>query len=206
MPSIENESKMNSRPLIAIVNPNTLAVIGLRQLLQQVLPIMEVSVFRSFEELMLDNPEQFFHYFIPVSLVLEHRHFFLEHQNKTIILTTSTDPHAQLNGFHSVCINVPEDQLVKSFLILEQYAHGKGQHLPTMPKSLTSKILSDREIEVLCLIVQGYINKEIASQLNIGMTTVITHRKNIMEKLGMKSVSSLTIYAVMNGYVDINKI
>ena len=54
--------------------------------------------------------------------------------------------------------------------------------------------------------MQGYINKEIADQLNIGLTTVITHRKNIMEKLGMKSVSALTIYAVMHGYVDINKI
>ena len=54
--------------------------------------------------------------------------------------------------------------------------------------------------------MQGFINKEVADQLNIGMTTVITHRKNIMEKLGMKSVSALTIYAVMHGYVDINKI
>ena len=50
---------------------------------------------------------------------------------------------------------------------------------------------------------QGYINKEIADKLNIGLTTVITHRKNIMDKLGMKSVSALTIYAVMHGYVDI---
>ena len=40
----------------------------------------------------------------------------------------------------------------------------------------------------------------------VGLATVITHRKNIMEKLGMKSVSALTIYAVMHGYVDINKI
>ena len=68
------------------------------------------------------------------------------------------------------------------------------------------KILSDREIEVLALIVQGLINKEIADRLNIGITTVITHRKNIMDKLGMKSVSALTIYAVMHGYVDISKI
>ena len=68
------------------------------------------------------------------------------------------------------------------------------------------KMLSDREIEVLSLIVQGFINKEIADRLNIGLTTVITHRKNIMEKLGVRSVSALTIYAVMNGYVDINKI
>ena len=53
---------------------------------------------------------------------------------------------------------------------------------------------------------QGYINKEIAERLNIGLTTVITHRKNIQDKLGMKSVSALTIYAVMHGFVDINKI
>ena len=67
-------------------------------------------------------------------------------------------------------------------------------------------LLSNRELEVMALIVQGYINKEIADKLNIGLTTVITHRKNIMEKLGIKSVSALTIYAVMNGYVDIHEI
>ena len=91
-------------------------------------------------------------------------------------------------------------------MILEQHAHGKGENLPPMPEILNRKILSDREIEVMSLIVQGYINKEIADKLNIGLATVITHRKNIMDKLGMKSVSALTIYAVMHGYVDINKI
>jgi DNA-binding CsgD family transcriptional regulator len=75
-----------------------------------------------------------------------------------------------------------------------------------MPKVLQQKILTDREIEVMSLIVQGFINKEIADKLNIGIATVITHRKNIMDKLGMKSVSALTIYAVIHGYVDINKI
>ena len=95
---------------------------------------------------------------------------------------------------------------MRSLLMLEQNAHGGGQRFPSTLKTLKTKILSDREIEVLSLIVQGYINKEIADQLNIGMTTVITHRKNIMDKLGVKSVSALTIYAVMHGYVDINKI
>ena len=66
--------------------------------------------------------------------------------------------------------------------------------------------LTDREIEVLSLIVQGYINKEIADKLNISLSTVITHRRNIMEKLNAKSVSALTIYAVMQGFVDITNI
>ena len=111
-----------------------------------------------------------------------------------------------LSRFHCLCINVPEKELVRSLLMLEQHAHANGKNLPEMPKVLQRRILSDREIEVLSLIAQGKINKEIADQLNIGMTTVITHRKNIVDKLGMKSVSALTIYAVMHGYVDINKI
>ena len=58
----------------------------------------------------------------------------------------------------------------------------------------------------MTLIVKGMINKEIADRLNIGLTTVVTHRKNIMDKLSIKSVSQLTIYAVMHGYVSINDI
>ena len=196
---------MNQRPRIAIIDSNTLAVLGLRQILQNVMPIIQVDNFRTWDEL-LAAADNFVHYFVSMSIVLEHRSFFMERRRQTIVLTTSSDPQTQLSGFHSLCINVPEDELVKSILRLQQGAHGEGQNMPPMPKVLQSRILSDREVEVLSLIVQGYINKEIADQLNIGMTTVITHRKNITEKLGMKSVSALTIYAVTHGYVDINKI
>ena len=196
----------NFHPKIAVVDGNTLAAIGLRQMLQAVMTsMMQVDVFGSFAELEANEPEGYVHYFVAMNLVLENRNFFLEHRRKTIVLTTSTAPNAQMRDFHSLCINQPEKQLVKSLLMLEQYAHGQGQNLPKMASG-REKMLSDREIEVLSLIVQGFINKEIADRLNIGLTTVITHRKNIMEKLGVRSVSALTIYAVMNGYVDINKI
>lgn len=66
--------------------------------------------------------------------------------------------------------------------------------------------LSAREIEVLTLIARGRINKEIADKLHISLTTVISHRKNITEKLGIKSVAGLTIYAVMHGYVEADSI
>lgn len=58
----------------------------------------------------------------------------------------------------------------------------------------------------MSLIVKGYINKEIANMLNISLATVVTHRRNIMDKLGFKSVSALTIYAVTRGYVDIGEV
>ncbi|MBR5918828.1 MAG: response regulator transcription factor [Prevotella sp.] len=195
----------NFRPKIAIVDGNTLAAIGLRQMLQTVMPMMQVDVFGSFAELEANEPEGYFHYFVAMNLVLENRSFFLEHRRKTIVLTTSTDPNVQMRDFHSLCVNQSENQLVKSLLMLEQHAHGQGRNLPQMPTT-KEKILTNREVEVLSLIVLGFINKEIADRLNIGLTTVITHRKNIMEKLGVRSVSALTIYAVMNGYVDINRI
>lgn len=67
-------------------------------------------------------------------------------------------------------------------------------------------LLSDREIEVLQLLAQGYTNKQIADHLNISVHTVNTHRKNISQKTGIKSVSGLTIYAVTNNYVTIDQI
>lgn len=193
-------------PKIAVVDPNTLAVMGMKQLLQDVIPIMEVRAFGSFEELEQAEPDTFFHYFVAQSVVVANRQFFLERRMKTIVLTLAHDPSTQLSGFHSVCVSVPEEQLVRSLLMLEQHAHAHGRNLPPMPQAISKKVLSDREIEVLSLIAQGYLNKEIADQLNIGLTTVISHRKNIQDKLGMKSVSALTIYAVMHGYVDLNKI
>jgi DNA-binding NarL/FixJ family response regulator len=196
----------SGRPKVAIIDPNTLTVLGLKQILQNVLPIMRVDTFGSFVELMANNPDDYFHYFVAMNIVLENKDFFTEHRRKTIVLTLSLDTMSQLSDFNCLCTNVPEKELVRSILMLQQHAHGDGKNLPPMPNILKQKILSDREIEVMSLIVQGFINKEIADKLNIGLATVITHRKNIMDKLGMKSVSALTIYAVMHGYVDINKI
>ena len=194
------------RPKIAIIDPNTLSVLGLKAILQNVMPIMTVDTFGSFSELQANKPEQYFHYFVAMNVVLQNRTFFQANRRKTIVLTLSLDSASQLNEFHSLCINVPEKELIRSLLAIQQHGHPQGKHMPELPQTLQQKILTDREIEVMTLIVQGYINKEIADRLNIGLATVVTHRKNIMDKLGMKSVSALTIYAVMHGYVDINKI
>ena len=194
------------RPRIAILDPNTLAVLGLKNILQTVMPIADIVSFVSFEEFFLHNPDSFFHFFVSQIIVLEQRSYFESQRTKTIVLTISRNPNSQLSGFHSFRINVSEELLVKDLLKIVQYGHSGGKNLPKFPNALTKNLLSDREIEVLSLVVQGLINKEIANKLCISLTTVISHRKNIVEKLGMKSVSALTIYAVMHGYVDINKI
>lgn len=66
--------------------------------------------------------------------------------------------------------------------------------------------LSEREKEVLRLMVKGLINKEIAKELDISTTTVIFHRNNICDKLQTRSVGKLTIYAVLSGIVSIKEI
>ena len=62
--------------------------------------------------------------------------------------------------------------------------------------------LSNREVDVLVALAKGLTNKEISDQLFISVHTVITHRKNIIRKTGIKSVSGLTVYALLNNLVD----
>ena len=66
--------------------------------------------------------------------------------------------------------------------------------------------LSGREKEVIISLVQGMSNKEIADHLFISVNTVITHRRNIARKLQIHSPAGLTIYAIVNGLVDISTV
>jgi DNA-binding NarL/FixJ family response regulator len=62
--------------------------------------------------------------------------------------------------------------------------------------------LSEREREVLVLLAKGLMNKEIADKLCISIHTVISHRKNIVRKTGIKSVAGLTVYALLNNLMQ----
>jgi regulator of cell morphogenesis and NO signaling len=69
-----------------------------------------------------------------------------------------------------------------------------------------SEVLSDRERDIIIGVVQGLQNKEIANRLCISVNTVITHRRNIARKLQIHSPAGLTIYAIVNGLVDISSV
>ena len=64
--------------------------------------------------------------------------------------------------------------------------------------------LSAREKEILVCVAKGMLNKEIADMFSISIYTVITHRKNITRKTGIKTVAGLTVYALLNNLIDIN--
>lgn len=73
-------------------------------------------------------------------------------------------------------------------------------------KEAPSQDISQRELDVLRLVAQGYINKEIADKLNISLNTVLSHRKNITAKLGIKTVSGLIFYCISRGYISADEI
>ena len=66
--------------------------------------------------------------------------------------------------------------------------------------------LSSREKEILVCVAQGMLNKEIADKFSLSIYTVITHRKNITRKTGIKTVAGLTVYAILNNLIDINSV
>ncbi|MDD2961868.1 MAG: LuxR C-terminal-related transcriptional regulator [Muribaculaceae bacterium] len=66
--------------------------------------------------------------------------------------------------------------------------------------------LSNREREILVSVAQGKTNKEIAEEFKLSIFTIVTHRKNISKKLGINSISGLTVYAIINKLIDINEL
>ena len=70
------------------------------------------------------------------------------------------------------------------------------------PKKNDDVELSKRETDVLVAVAKGMMNKEIADLMNISIHTVISHRKNITRKTGIKSVSGLTVYALLNNLIS----
>lgn len=81
---------------------------------------------------------------------------------------------------------------------------GSMQHSIIASNTRPSKknLLTKRETEILKLIVRGNLNKQIADKLNISLNTVLTHRKNILSKTSIRTVSGLTLYCVSNGLLS----
>lgn len=81
-----------------------------------------------------------------------------------------------------------------------------GTHYTKKSDPHESRPLSERETTVLKHVTQGMTNQEIAEKLFLSVHTVTTHRKNITKKLGIKTVSGLTVYALLNKVIDMREI
>lgn len=180
---------------IAILDSNVLTGLGLWHILKDMLPVAEITVLQRFEDLQRFDADHFVHYFVSSRIYFEHTQFFREQPRKSIVLVNGD---MSIAGVSTVNVCQNESGLVRSLLTM--YSHG---HTPDMmPKRDSEPILSARETEVAVLLSKGLINKEVADRLSVSITTVITHRKNIMEKLHARSLADIIIYLVMNGLVE----
>jgi len=195
---------MQQRPGIAVVGPNVLVGIGMKAILEKIIPMAEVGVYTDFDSFFEAGPDRFFHFFVATGCYAEHAAFFRGQRHKTILLTDGRTRSAYA-GMHTLDLFTSEEQLVRDLLHMHHGAH-PHEHMPAAPPRHDAALLTDRETEVLTLVARGFINKQIADRLGIGTTTVITHRRNIMEKLGLRSVAELTLYAVTAGYIDAERI
>lgn len=193
---------------IAIVDSNILACMGLERILEELIPVAEIVTCESFEELQSKDEAEFIHYFVSSRIYFEHTAYFRAKRGRSIVMVGG---EMSINGVATLNVCQGEAALVRDLLALQR--HGHHENIPLSvgsqgmghPHTTSSKetLLSTRETEVALLLCQGCINKEVADKLNISVTTVITHRKNIMEKLGARSLADVIVYCVMNGIYNV---
>jgi DNA-binding CsgD family transcriptional regulator len=187
----------------AIVDSNVLAAIGLKHLLDDIMPIVDIDIYTSFEE-MNRSDSSYIHYFISSRIYFEHVAYFRSNPNRPIILVAGD---MQISGVTTLNVCQTEQNVAKSILhIMHQGHHGSTKAPTAIISHRDCSTLSPREAEVAVLLSKGMINKEIADKLNISITTVISHRKNIMDKLNARSLADITIYCILNGLIDVAEI
>ena len=190
----------DAKPGIAVIAPNTLTGIGLRTILERLVPTAEIALFDRFEHFCEAHPERFYHYFVAMSVFLRHSAFFRARSQKTILL--GSGPSERTGAMHCLDITAGEERIVRDLLHMRHGARRPEHRLPAAAAPQPQPELSAREIEVLVQIARGLSNKQIAERLRISATAVISHRRNLTEKLGIRSVAGLTLHALTMGYVD----
>ncbi len=133
---------------------------------------------------------------IPVS----HEELLVQlHENAEIIYIINT-PLPEDSPSHQISIFDSKNKLTdKISLHLQKFKRNN------QPENETEE-LTPREKLILKHVALGYTNKEIGAKLYISTHTVISHRKNITRKLDIKTVSGLTIYAILNGIIKMEDI
>ncbi len=135
----------------------------------------------------------------PILLGYQNKDFLLqlgkEHPNVFVVaLVTTYLDHSFLTPYNGVIeLNDSRAKIIDKMNELVQNEASKNSD---------DVELSKRETDVLVAVAKGMMNKEIAEQMNISIHTVISHRKNITRKTGIKSVSGLTVYALLNNLID----
>lgn len=188
-----------NEPNVLIASASYLIRQGLMQLLKLINIQLDIMEADSTDQLNIHLMETKPCILLVEPLLLNDVHQFLhdrlQHKLPVIagIFPKKNDPNKKYFD-HCLCLYDHKKVLIK-----------KLQELTDIKKEINgihSSELSEREIAILKNVALGYTNKEISDQLHISPHTVITHRKNITAKLGIKTISGLTVYALINNLIN----
>ncbi|MBQ2874734.1 MAG: hypothetical protein IJE85_05500 [Bacteroidales bacterium] len=192
-------------PCIAIIDRNTLGATALRNILWNTFSNVEVHLYNSMDSFIRDSNRHFIHFFIESDILFRHIDEFITLRKQTTVLSMGRNRRFAEEGFNILDISMSEAEITDRLLHIQLISRFEDPQEIKRNKGI-GEALSSREKEVLKLMIKGLINKEIAQQLEISVTTVIFHRNNICEKLQTRSIGKLTIFAVLSGIIDINEI
>lgn len=197
-----------ARPAIAVVTPSILTGLGLESILRRIIPMAEVEVYDRFERFAAERPDRFFHYFVASQTFVEHNAFFLERRHKSILLTEGA-PHSTLRELHCLDIAQSEEALVRDILRLHQHAHRTGIPTRTQRREASRPYVGSGTDDAHAARNRGAAARRRGAAQQADRTAARRrtddghlHRRNLVRKLGIRSVAGLTIYAVTKGYVD----
>ncbi|MCX6150958.1 MAG: LuxR C-terminal-related transcriptional regulator [Ignavibacteriales bacterium] len=188
---------MLTRKHVLIISPNQLLCLGLKTILEDFFSPESISIASIFENTTHHSTADYI--FMPSDVYLAH-HRYVQVIKSKIIIFTNYEVEEQLQEAPDM-LNVTltqEDLIDRLKTIFQKYSKDKN--------TAHQEELTLRETDVLKLVARGYINKQIADKLSISQHTVISHRKNITRKLGIKTLSGLTVYALLNGLVSSKEI
>ena len=149
------------------------------------------AVYDSFASFVSDA-ERYDIYIVSMETFVANLNFFLPRKEKVVLLASLVRTEDNPSIAHISIDDAPETTLRKIADVIPD---------SDCPRTAGKNVLSQRETDVIREIARGKTNKEIADQLNISVNTVLTHRKNISQKLGIRSASGLSLYALMNALI-----
>lgn len=181
---------------IVVISTDFLQAYGLNALLVEYFSANKVELLNDLA--MLENhPLQCDILFLQPDVLVAYYDKLSAIRSKLIILSSNTTNTADI-----AVLNTQQEQTT----LLDKLNELLEEKLDQQKDKINKAALSDREQEVLTLIAKGEMNKTIADKLNISLNTVLTHRKNITAKLNIKTISGLTVYAILNGYISAEEV
>ncbi len=187
---------------VLIIEPSEVVVAGMSAVLQEAsrfkvleavrdVRLAEQRVIASKPDVVLLNP----------TLVESPADVLAGRQLPVVALVYQYVEQLKLRRYHAV-VDIRESRATIIETLIAATTPATADNAPSATATPAEYELSNRETAVLVLVAKGLTNKEIADHLNVSPHTVMSHRKNIVHKTGIKSVAGLTVYAMLHNLID----